>query len=217
MSYDAVLFDCDGVLVDLPDQRTLYKAATRTFARFDLGTPSTEAVRDLVGGNVEGIASFCRQAEIDRGAYCATAAREVVQAQCAEFEAGLRSLYDDVAAVRSLDAVCGVVSDNHRRVLTYLIERFDLSDRFRTVHGCSLTPAGFARRKPNPYNIEAALTAIDTEPETALYVGDRGIDVEAADRAGVDSVLVCRDDDDLPDVTPTHRVESLRELPRIVA
>lgn len=232
MSYGAVLFDCDGVLVTLPSQRTMQAAAQRTFERFDLASPSRGAVRELLSGDVRAITARCRRAGIDRQEFCATAAREAVRAQCREFEAGLRSVYDDVAAVRSLSVPLGIVSDNHRRVLAYLLERFDLTRCFETVQSCSFTPAGFERRKPNPYNVHVALDELDVEPGNTLFVGDRPVDVEAARRAGVDSALVCREvdmdtDEDgvvadseretLEGVRPTHRIDDLIELRAIAA
>lgn len=239
MDYEAVLFDCDGVLVTLPAQRTMQEAARRTFARFDLSSPSRAAVRELLSGDVRAITARCRELEIDRREFCATAAREAVRAQCQEVEAGLRSVYDDVAAVRSLPAPLGIVSDNHRRVLSYLLERFDLSHHFRTVRGCSFSPTGFERRKPNPYNLEAALADLDVDPAAALYVGDRPVDIEAARRAGVDSALLCRAGSGENDagsaestksegavadpgssfegIQPTHRIEGLRDLHAIAA
>ena len=232
MEYEAVLFDCDGVLVTLPSQRTMQEAARRTFDRFGLASPSREAVHELLSGDVRAITARCQSMGIDRREFCAAAAREAVQAQCREFEAGLRSVYDDVAAVQSLPTPLGIVSDNHRRVLTYLLERFDLAHHFRTVRGCSFSPAGFERRKPNPHNLNAALGGLAVDPARALYVGDRPVDVEAAHRAGVDSALLCRtgetdtgnDDGVVADpespigaVRPTHHIENLLDLHAIAA
>lgn len=231
MNYEAVLFDCDGVLVTLPSQRTMQEAARRTFDRFGLASPSREAVRELLSGDAHAITARCRESGIDRREFCATAAREAVRAQCREVEAGLRSVYEDVAAVRSLPGSLGIVSDNHRRVLTYLLDRFDLTHHFGTVRGCSFSPTGFERRKPNPYNLNAALADLDVDPARALYVGDRPVDVEAARRAGVDSALLRRSGDEASEeggavadpenslgaVRPTHRIEGLRDLHAIAA
>ncbi|WP_435180599.1 HAD family hydrolase [Halorussus sp. AFM4] len=212
MSYDAVLFDCDGVLAETPDRAAMTDAMRRVQRRFELSAPPERVVADFLRGNVASITERCRAAGIDRDAFCAEAAREGVRAQLAEIRSGLRSLYDDVAAVRELDRPLGVVSDNHPRVLSFLLRRFDLVGYFETVRGCRFTPSGLERRKPDPHNVEAAMAALGAE--SALYVGDREVDVAAADNAGIDAALVRREGRSAPDldVAPTYEVAMLWRL-----
>ncbi|UPV75912.1 HAD family hydrolase [Halorussus limi] len=212
MTYDAVLFDCDGVLAEMPDRETMVEAMRRTHERFELSAPPENVVADFFRGNLSSITERCRAAGIERDTFCAEAAREAIRAQFSEIRSGLRSLYDDVAAIRELERPLGVVSDNHPRVLSFLLRRFDLRDRFETVHGCLFTPSGLERRKPDPHNIEAAME--DLGAETALYVGDRSVDVEAADNAGIDSALLQRTGRFASEtgVSPTFEVSTLWEL-----
>lgn len=216
MSYDAVLFDCDGVIAETPDRMAMTDAMGRVQRRFELSAPPERVVADFLRGNVASITERCRAAGIDREAFCAEAARAGVRAQLAELRSGLRSLYDDVAAIRDLDRPLGVVSDNHPRVLSFLLRRFDLTEHFETVRGCEFTPAELERRKPDPHNVEAAMATLGAE--SALYVGDRGVDVAAADNAGIDAALVRREGQSAPetDVSPTYEVSTLWELRDVV-
>ncbi|SEV87084.1 HAD family hydrolase [Natrinema salifodinae] len=223
MEYDAVLFDFDGVVVENPSSQRLYDALGRTYERLGRSRPAAETaaetVQELMGGDFESIARRCHSLGIETDAFCAQAAREMVRAQRESVERGLRSAYDDVTAVRSLDQPLGIVSDNHPTVVSTLLDRFGLRSLFETVYGCPLTPDGLAKRKPDPTNIEAAMTSL--EAESALYVGDRAVDVRAADNAGIDSVLLSRSgeaDDDRADigVEPTYHLPSLSQLPSII-
>jgi len=216
MHYDAVLFDFDGVVVETPSSQRLYDALGRTYEKFGRTGPATETFQELMRGDFESIAKRCHSLGIQTDSFCAQAAREMVRVQREEVERGLRSVYDDVAAMRSLEAPLGIVSDNHPTVVSTLLDRFGLRSLFETVYGCPLTPDGLSRRKPDPTNIEAAIA--DLEAETALYVGDRAVDVRAADNAGIDSVLVSRADDDGTDldVTPTYQLSSLSQLPAAI-
>ncbi|NHN60772.1 MULTISPECIES: HAD family hydrolase [Halorussus] len=216
MSYDAVLFDCDGVIAEIPDREAMTDAMRRVQRRFDLSAPPETVVADFFRGNVSSITERCRAAGIDRDAFCAEAAREGVRAQLAEIRSGLRSLYDDAAAIRELSHPLGVVSDNHPRVLSFLLRRFDLTGCFETVRGCRFTPSGLERRKPDPHNVEAAMETLDAE--SALYVGDRAVDVAAADNAGIDAALVRREGRSAPDadVSPTYEVSTLWQLRDVV-
>lgn len=215
MQYDAVLFDFDGVVVETPSSQRLYDALGRTYEQFGRSGPVTETFQELMRGDVESLTDRCHSLGIETDTFCAQAAREMVRAQREEVERGLRSAYDDVSSVRSLEQPLGIVSDNHPTVVSTLLDRFGLRSLFETVYGCPLTPDGLARRKPDPSNIEAAIA--DLGADDALYVGDRAVDVRAADNAGIDSALLARDEDVEPaDVDPTYRLASLSRLPALL-
>ena len=212
MSYDTVLFDCDGVIAEMPDRTAMTEAMRRVQRRFELSTPPEQILSDFLRGNLSSITERCRSAEIERDSFFAAAAREGVQAQLTEIRSGLRSVYDDIAAVRQLNYPMGVVSDNHPRVVSFLLQQFNLASCFETVQGCRFTPSEFQRRKPNPYNLKIAMETLDAE--SALYIGDREIDIKAADNAGIDSALLLRDHTagSEGDIAPTYEVSSLWQL-----
>lgn len=220
MQYDAVLFDFDGVVVETPSSQRMGDALGRTYEKLGRSGPAAETLQELMQGDFESIAARCRQLEIDTDAFCTQAARELIRTQLSEIESGLRSVYDDVTAVRSLERPLGIVSDNHPTVVTRVLERFGLRSLFETVYGCPLTPDGLARRKPEPANIERAMDSL--EARSALYVGDRTVDVRAARNAGIDSVLLSRSsgssepEDEVPETTPTYHCTSLAQLPAIL-
>ncbi|WP_408958298.1 HAD family hydrolase [Natrinema sp. 74] len=216
MQYDAVLFDFDGVVVETPSAERLSNALARTYETLERSGPTAETLQAFLRGDFDSIARRCRSLDVEADVFCARAAREMVRAQREEVERGLRSAYDDVAAVGSLEVPLGIVSDNHPTVVSTLLDRFGLRSLFETVFGCPLTPDGLARRKPDPTNIKAAMDALAVDD--ALYVGDRAVDVRAADNAGIDSALLARDEDDTPvDADPTYRLASLSGLPTILA
>jgi phosphoglycolate phosphatase-like HAD superfamily hydrolase len=216
VSYEAVVFDNDGVLVELPSRETLQRAMERTFRSFDLRRPTREDMRALVAGNTERIQTLCQRNSIDTADFCRKMATRTIRAQQHEFESGLRSLYDDVTALWDFDTPLGLVSDNQQEIVEYILRVFGLEDRFDTVYGCPFTPDGIQRMKPDPYYLNAALSDLGTRD--ALYVGDSACDVEAAANADIDSALLSRDDESVEcETEPTHEIESLRVLPSIVS
>jgi phosphoglycolate phosphatase len=217
MQYDAVLFDFDGVVVETPSPERLSDALGRAYEKLDRSGPAAETLREVVHGDFESIAARCRSMGIETNVFCAQAAREMVRTQCEEVERGLRLAYDDITVVRSLERPLGIVSDNHPTVVSTLLDRLGLRSVFETVYGCPLTSDGLARRKPDPTNLEAAMESLGAT--SALYVGDRAVDVRAAANAGIDSALLSRSDESdraTTDVTPTYRLESLSALPSIL-
>lgn len=217
MCYEAVLFDCDGVLVETPDKTHLAEAMSRVQRQFELSDPPEQMVADFFRGNLSSITDRCESAGIDRETFCAEAAREAVQAQLTEIRSGVRAAYADIDAVRKVPQPMGVISDNHPRVLSFLLRQFDLTGQFEAVRGCRFTPADLECQKPNPQNIQAAMETLGAE--SALYVGDREIDVAAAHNAGIDSVFLRREGvtETEIDVAPTHVVSSLWDLLDIVS
>ncbi|RDI71697.1 HAD family hydrolase [Halopelagius longus] len=222
-SYDAYVFDVDGVLVEVPSRDALREAAARTFSRFGLESPSRDGVRALVTGDVERITDLCRAAGVDRSDFCTQAAREAYRAQKRELERGLRSVYDDVNALSELSAPSALVSNNLRRVVEEVVDRFDLRTRLgvESVRAPSFTPEELSRTKPDPHYLCAACDDVGVAPERTLYVGDEPVDVAAATRAGADSAFVRREGrenaafstpEGLDAGEPTYVVESLHEL-----
>jgi len=217
MSYEPVLFDCDGVLVETPGKGNMIEAMRRVQRQFELSDPPEQMVVDFFRGNLSSITDRCRSAGIDRKAFCAEAAREAVQAQLTEIQSGLRTAYDDIDAVQKLNQPLGVISDNHPRVLSFLLQWFDLTSHFEVVRGCRFTPAGLEYQKPNPQNIRSAMETLGVE--NVLYVGDRQVDVTAAGNAGIDSVLLRRNGSKESglDVEPTHVMSSVWDVLDVVS
>lgn len=236
MQYDAVLFDFDGVVVETPSSRRLSDALRRTYEQLGQSGragPTAATLQEFVRGDFDSIAERCRSLGIETDDFCARAARELVRTQLEAVERGLRSVYDDVTAVRSIGLPFGIVSDNHPTVVSALLDRFGLRSLFETIYGCPLTADGLARRKPDPRNIEDAMAELGAA--SALYVGDRTVDVRAAHNAGIDAVLLSRGDavesvetdgdastdpnpnpNSAPNPDPNYRLASLAQLPSVL-
>ncbi|MFP8953992.1 HAD family hydrolase [Natrialbaceae archaeon A-arb3/5] len=223
MQYDAVLFDFDGVLVENPSRGRIYAALERTYAKLGHVGPVSETVQEVLRGDFDSIASRCRTLGIDADDFCSRVGQELARTQIAAVERGLRSVYDDVVAVTSLERPLGIVSDNHPKVVSTVVDRLGLDSLFEVRYGCPLTPDGLDRRKPDPRNIEDAMDSL--EAGSALYVGDRDVDVTAAHNAGIDAALLSREVADEPDTVatstdsspePTYRITSLSQLPSVL-
>lgn len=219
MPYDAVLFDFDGVVIEPPIRRRLSDAVERTYDRLDRSGPIAKTLQAFASGDVQSIVARCQQLEIDPDDFCTQAGREFVRTQLDNVERGVRSIYDDVCAVRSFESPLGIVSDNHPTVVTAVLHRIGLYASFETVYGCPLTPEGLSRRNPDPQNIENALSTL--EADTALYVGDRPIDVQAAHNAGIDAALLVREETADSETrhgktAPEYRISSVADVTAIL-
>ena len=133
--------------------------------------------------------------------------------QAREMDAGRKRPYDEVVdAISALDTRVGLVSNNQHHTVGYALDRFGLGDLFETAYGRGHTVEALRRRKPETHYVDRALSDLGTRD--ALYVGDSGVDVEVAARAGVDSAFVRRDHRTgyrLP-TEPDYEVSDLSEL-----
>ena len=220
MRYDALIFDNDGVLTTLTDRSILREAIVSAFAEFDVTDPPAEHCEALLNVTVADLRSACLPYALDEEAFWYTRDAKAAAAQCAEIEAGRKTLYDDVEALRSLadDVKLGVVSNNQHETIEYILDFFELDTLFETYYGREPTVDGIRRKKPRPYYLERALGDLDTDAEDALYVGDSSMDVLAAERAGIDSAFVRRPHRSAYelDAEPTYELESLHELDPLV-
>ncbi|WP_227374323.1 HAD family hydrolase [Haladaptatus halobius] len=212
MSYDAVLFDNDGVLVEPATVSTLREAATTTFAEFgaDPDPDHVDAICHTV--TPDDLDRVCTAYDLDLAEFWKVRDGAVSEAQLRELRAGRTTTYDDVDALESFERPLGIVSSNQHATIEFMLDHFDLGRHFETYYGRPPTIEAFHRKKPEPYFLERALA--DLGVEDALFVGDSESDVLAADNAGLDSAFIRRPHraDYTLSVEPTYEIESLPEI-----
>ncbi|SEO29393.1 haloacid dehalogenase superfamily, subfamily IA, variant 1 with third motif having Dx(3-4)D or Dx(3-4)E [Halogranum amylolyticum] len=216
MTYDAVLFDNDGVLVTLVEQEVLRRAAAETFATLDVDPRPDHVDEMTVGVTPDALQRVCETYDLDPTEFFSLRDRHSSQRQQAEIRAGRKTLYDDFDAVQRLEHPLGIVSSNQQETVDFLLDHFDVGHLFETAYGREPTPESLHRKKPNTYYLEQALA--DLEADTALYVGDSETDLLAAHAAGLDSAFIRRPhraDADL-DTAPTYEIDSLDAIPELV-
>lgn len=207
--YEAVVFDCDGVLVEPTDTAVLVEAVVDAFAAFGVDIERSVARRSVTEDVVP--SETAREHGIDPEAFWHSRELTASIAQQTHVRAGGKPVYDDVRALDGLDCPTALVSNNQHATIEFLLAHHDLPE-FVTARGRRPTLAGAAARKPEPDYVEAALA--DLGVTDALYVGDSEKDVLAAQRAGIDAAYLRREH--VADVkltaNPTFEVSDLHEL-----
>jgi phosphoglycolate phosphatase len=219
-TYEAVLFDQDGVLVDPPARERQAEATRAAFQAVGVSDPEARdptAVTDLVEGvTVDRLHEIAAAFDLDPATLWTAREHHDEQSQFADFRRGAREAFDDVDVLRDLDLPCGVVSNNHHSTVGFVLEHVGLDPAVDTFYGREKTIDSLDRKKPAPHYLERALEDLDAR--SALYVGDRESDLVAARRAGIDSVLLRRQGrpDDQLATRPTHEVASLDAVPGLL-
>lgn len=182
-----VLFDCDGTLVD--SQHTIVAAMNEAFALHGVATPSSLAVRRLVGLPLEVSVPALLPPAKQR-----LAADVVAAYRAAAFRMRHQPEHDEplfpglLDALDRLDAdgyLLGIATGKARRGLDALLNRHGLTHRFVT-----LQTADRAEGKPAPDMVFRALNETGVQAGLAIVVGDTTFDVMMARNAGVRAIGV---------------------------
>lgn len=229
MTYDSVIFDSDGVLVEPTNPDVHRNAVRRTFVEFgitDIGDETVERLVEITGdhrdqlsaANVEAV---CTDLGIDPEDYWRRRERMAAEAQFEEIDEGRKRAYPDIGVLEelnsgSLDLPLGVISNNQHKTVLYALDAFDISPHVDAVYGREPSLLGIERRKPNPFYAERIIQ--DLAVDEPLVVGDSVVDVQMANRLGLDSAFVHRNHREGYQLTesPDYEVESLEALTEIL-
>lgn len=210
-----VLFDMDGVLIEgRGTDAAVYERALDD-ALADRGLdPDPETYALLSGYEYDAdFARGCARLGVDPVALYDRRERHSARRAVDRLDAEVRTPYPDVSALAEVPDRyrLGVVSNNYDAVVQFVVDRFGF-DALDYSLGRATGVRGFYRRKPAPGYLLDAMDALGASH--GLYVGDRGTDVLAATRAGLDAAFLGRphnESTDLP-VEPTVVVDSLTDL-----
>jgi putative hydrolase of the HAD superfamily len=220
----AVLLDAFGTLVRMDPPAPHLRAALERLTGVDVGPEAAERgfqaeISYYLAHNLEGRDVGSLEELRDR---CAAELHEALKrpdldrglVRRAMLESLRFSAFDDAAPglreLRSLGLRL-VVASNWDCSLPSVLERIGLTPLLDDVISSAVVGAA----KPDRRLFEAGLAAAGCSPGEAVYAGDSlEADVEGAQAAGLRAVLVDRDGVAPPRVP---RVESLRELPSLVA
>jgi len=177
-----VVFDLDGTLVDsyVPIAASLNHA--RAF--WNLPALPVAEVRLLVGHGLESLVAD--NVGMDRVSEGVRLFREKYADVYTDNTHALPGALDVLRGLHGRGYRLAVASNKPARFSRPILERAGLLSFFSCVAG----PDSAGSTKPDPEMILGCLSAMEIEPERALYVGDMVLDVESGDRAGVQVALV---------------------------
>jgi len=219
-AYDGLLLDNDGVLVELVSHETI-AAGLRTHGESHLRSLGVDPHQELfdafnVGAQRAEISALAERHGVDPGTLWRCRDDAVEATLRAATRAGNKDPYHDIDALAALELPRGVVSNNQRRIVEFVLSAHGLREQFDTVRAREPTLASLDQKKPAPTYLDRAV--VDLGIERPLYVGDSETDVLAARRAGVDVVFLRRghNADVSLSADPTYEAGSLNEVVTIL-
>lgn len=220
MTYEAILFDMDGVLVTgyetVPD---VYRRATSQLLRaFGHDTAEKWSMSLQDPGSAEEFREACTGWDLPPEAAWGYRERTASDLAAERIDAGERTAFPDTPVLATLaeDYAIGVVSNNRHDTVGYCVGTFDWGDVVDAYRGRFPTLVDYDRMKPNPRYLSWMLDQLDASE--VLFVGDRASDVRTAESAGADAALLTREgNDETVAVEPTFHLTTLAELPELHA
>jgi HAD superfamily hydrolase (TIGR01549 family) len=215
VTYDAVVFDNDGVLTHPTPIDVLREATVDGFAAVGVEDPDPDHVdRMTLHVTPEDLQAASAAYGVDPEALWRQRDLAFSKTQVADMRDGRKPLYEDYDAVRGLDVPRGIVSTNQHRTIEEILDFHGIRSDFHAYYGREMEPASLRRKKPNSHYLDRALADLEADPERTLFVGDSNSDLAAAANAGTDSAFLWRDhreDYDLS-ATPDHELDTLHDL-----
>lgn len=209
MSYQLLIFDWDGTLID---------SAARIISSFQGGArelgyrvPSDDAVRNIIGlGLSEAISEVMPELDAKQNEALAKAYSrhylEIDQTPTGLFHA----VEDGLMSLRDQGFRLAVATGKSRRGLDRVLAETGLGPMFDITRCADET-----RSKPHPLMLEQILNETSTTADAALMIGDSVYDMDMALNAGVDAVAVTygvHESSRLQQSRPTHQVDSFVEF-----
>jgi HAD superfamily hydrolase (TIGR01509 family) len=185
-TFEAVVFDCDGVLID---SEPVWERVRRKFVADHGGRWAKDAQDRMMGMSTAEWSAYMSE---DFGLRLSPrqVADQVIEAMAAEYQTHLPLLPGAVDAVRALSAhwPLAVASSAPRSLIEAVLDAAALRDAFRAA----VSSEEVARGKPAPDVYLEAANRLGITPATCVAVEDSSNGLRAASAAGMTVIAVPR-------------------------
>lgn len=182
MKYKLCVFDLDGTILDtLPD---LHNACNLTLAEFGLPPITAEQARAFVGN---GVTLLIERASFGDGRkeQLIKRFREIYNEHYSDYTKPYDGIREVIEECKARGATVGVLTNKPEGVAVKLCEK-----HFNGVFDFVTGDREGVIRKPDPTELLSIMRRYDADKSETLFVGDSEVDIETAERAGVDGVFM---------------------------
>lgn len=216
MSYDHVIFDNDGVLLDSTTEDLEWMERFRVEEAKKLGGQMTlEQSRKVFKANTaEEIRKIAEETGLTVSQLRQIEAKKS-RKKIEKIKKGEISLFDStVEVLKEIEQPKSMVSNAPLKATRYSLEHYNIQKYFQTVRSPRLDSIEtyMEKKKPNPEMIEKTIR--EKGSSNPIYIGDSDTDIIAAEKAGIDSIHLETSGETAQN--PTHTAKNLQQVLQIV-
>lgn len=185
MTYKLAIFDLDGTILDTLEDLT----DATNYALGEYGYPgrAIEEVRRFVGNGIRrlierAVPANLTKAEIDKVHQTFSVYYEQ---HCADKTRPYEGILQLLARLRAAGCLTAVVSNKADTAVQSLCENY-----YSGLFDYAVGERAGIRRKPAPDSVREVLRRLRVKEADAVYIGDSEVDIQTAENAGLDSIIV---------------------------
>jgi len=201
----AILFDCDGVIIDSYASSITF--LQNTFAHFHLPVPQDKDFYPHLGKKTPDIITIftpnLSKDEFDK-IYAYAMQESMKVAPSIPLIPHAKQIIQKLSEEQY---ILGVISNRGKTSLDFILSRHNLTSYFSVILGRE----DVQFQKPHPEPILKALHTLSAPPTEAIYIGDTAIDAQSAKSAHVPSIIY-----NDPHIDADYHIADLQEIQTIV-
>lgn len=216
MNYQSIIFDLDGTLLESTADHIewIYNCCRNALEKQGVETDlSHRELNKLLGmEGYEPYISSCKKAEVSPETHWDLVTDLRYQKKSEMLQNNSLDLYPEtkqiIKELHTQGLKIGVVSNAPEKTVEEIISFFELDRYVHFYRGIS-SYEELKNRKPSPKYIKLAVSELKNSP--SIYIGNKKQDVIAAKNAGIDSLIINRNNTEL-DTNPDYLIETITEM-----
>lgn len=204
---DTILFDLDGTILDTLTDIT--NAVNHTLKKFGYAEVTQKEVRSFLGNGAKVLISKALKentSNLDEVlTYYINHYEQNSEIHTKPYE-GINNLLNKLKP----DFKLAVVSNKHQKAVEKIIENY-----FPNIFDVIIGETSNLPKKPAPDMLYHALTLLNSNGDSSLFIGDSEVDIETGKRAGIDVVAVpwgFRDKEELALLEPNYLIDEVDDI-----
>lgn len=185
MNYKLAVFDMDGTILDTLED--LKDSLNYALAEAGCPTRTLEEVRRFVGNGMQKLIERATPADssAEEKEKILVSFKARYKEHCADKTKAYDGILELLRTLRESGCRTAVVSNKGDFAVQELCRQY-----FDGLMDCAIGEKEGVKKKPAPDSVNEVLKELQTDRQDAVYIGDSEVDIQTAENAGMDCIIV---------------------------